>query len=137
MRAALSVALGCLAATACGEPVETPTDTKTATVISAAPYAGEWAAAPNSCADEGQVWTIEARRMAIVPAMRFCAFNDVYVNTASDKGATTYSAAASCLAEGQETRDFVFFRVKDNLREMRVTFNDTDAVKLVRCPIKS
>jgi len=148
VRAGLIIAFGCLLASACEKPAENagsisagvPESSRPpaeAEVVSTTPYTGEWAAAANHCADEKQVWTIEAHRMAIVPAMRFCAFEDIYVNTASGKGATTFSAAANCLAEGRETQDFVFFRVQDNLREMRVTFNDTDAVKLVRCPLKS
>ena len=148
VRTGLIIALGCLLASACDKPTETARSVPAAMpeasrplaeadAVSSAPYTGEWAAAANHCADEKQVWTIEAHRMAIVPAMRFCAFKDIYVNTAPGKGTATFSAAANCLAEGRETQDFVFFRVQDNLREMRVTFNDTDAVKLVRCPIKS
>jgi hypothetical protein len=145
VRSGLAIAVGFLALAGCGKPqgaVDAGPASQAApppqnAMVSSSPYTGEWAAAAEACSDDKQVWTIEAHRMAIVPAMRFCAFKDIYVNKASAKGATTFSAAASCLAEGHETNDFVFFRVKDNLREMRVTFNDTDAVKLVRCPLKS
>ena len=98
-----------------------------------APYAGEWAAEHSHCDDEQKKWTIEPHRMAIVPAMRFCAFESVYVNQAADAGETSWSAGATCLAEGRESHDFLFFRVKENLREMRVTFNDSRSVQLYRC----
>jgi hypothetical protein len=98
-----------------------------------APYAGEWAAERGDCGDERKTWTIEPHRMAILPAMRFCAFENVYVNKAVDEGETAWSAGATCLAEGRESHDFLFFRVKDDLREMRVTFNDSRSVQLYRC----
>lgn len=100
-------------------------------------YAGEWAAATSQCGDEKKIWTIEPRRMAIVPAMRFCAFDNIYVSDGPGSAPTVWSASAKCLAEGRESHDFLFFRVKDNLREMRVTFNDASSVELVRCPMKS
>jgi hypothetical protein len=71
--------------------------------------------------------------MAIVPSMRFCLFEKVYVNTAEQEGETVWSAASQCLAEGRESQDFVFFRLKENLKDMRVTFNDSRSVELVRC----
>ncbi len=100
-------------------------------------YAGEWALARSHCSDGKKIWTIEARRMAIVPAMRFCAFDNIYVSQGRGDSPTTWSASAKCLAEGKESHDFLFFRVKDNLKEMRVTFNDSNSVDLVRCPLKS
>ena len=39
-----------------------------------------------------------------------------------------------CLADGKESQDFVFFRMKNKLR-MQVTINDTDSVELIRCPV--
>jgi len=102
------------------------------------PYAGEWAAASSHCRDEDKIWTIEARRMAIVPDMRFCVFEkDIFVSDGDGKAPATWSTGAKCLAEGRESHDFLFFRVDDNLREMRVTINDKASVELVRCPIKS
>ncbi len=101
------------------------------------PYAGQWASARHQCGDDRQLWTIEAHRMGIRPALRFCAFDDVFVSQAADMGEATWSAEATCMAEGEESRAFVFFRVKENLKEMRVTFNDSAAVDLVRCPIAS
>lgn len=98
-----------------------------------APYAGEWAIRAADCDEEKKIWTIEPRRMAIVPSMRFCLFEKVYVNTAEQEGETVWSAASQCLAEGRESQDFVFFRLKENLRDMRVTFNDSRSVALVRC----
>jgi hypothetical protein len=119
-----------------GAPVTDP-NTFRADVDLQRPYAGEWAAAANHCTDEKKVWTIEARRMAIVPAMRFCAFDNIYVSEANSGVRTIWSASAKCLANGEESHDFLFFRVKDNLKEMRVTFNDTNSVELVRCPAVS
>lgn len=119
---------------ATGAPVADP-NTFRADVDLERPYAGEWAAATNHCSDEKRVWTIEARRMAIVPAMRFCAFDNVYVSEGVKGARTIWSASAKCLANGEESQDFLFFRVKDNLREMKVTFNDTSSVELVRCPV--
>jgi hypothetical protein len=119
-----------------GGPVNDP-NTFRANIDATRPYAGEWAAATNQCGDEKKIWTIEPHRMAIVPAMRFCAFDDVYVSDGPGAAPATWSASAKCLAEGRESHDFLFFRINDNLREMRVTFNDTRSVELVRCPMKS
>ena len=116
---------------------ETDPNTFRAEVDAARPYAGEWAAATVQCADEQKVWTIEPRRMAIVPAMRFCAFENVFVSHGPGDAPSTWSASARCLADGRESHDFLFFRVNDNLREMRVTFNDSKSVELVRCPMRS
>ena len=100
-------------------------------------YAGEWALARSHCGDTKKIWTVEPKRMAIQPAMRFCIFSDIYVSDGSGDKPTTWSAGARCLSDGKESHDFLFFRVKDNLREMRVTFNDSNSVDLVRCPLKS
>lgn len=104
-------------------------------VDSTSPYAGAWALEQRLCGNDKEVWTIEAARMA-TPHLRFCAFENVMVN-GSDNRTTRFATAANCLAEGHQTRDFLFFRIDHNLREMRVTFNDTDAVRLVRCPVAS
>jgi hypothetical protein len=118
-------------------PVTDP-NTFRADIDPARAYAGEWAAASNHCEDEKKVWTIEARRMAIVPDMRFCVFdNDIYVSDGAGTAPKTWSAGAKCLSDGKESHDFLFFRVDDNLREMRVTFNDARSVELVRCPMRS
>lgn len=115
-------------------PVATPADPPLLTQVNdRAPYAGEWAAERSHCDDNRKKWTIEPHRMAIVPAMRFCAFENVYVNKAADAGETSWSAGATCLAEGRESHDFLFFRVKDDMKEMRVTFNDSRSVQLYRC----
>ncbi|MDZ4761465.1 MAG: hypothetical protein SGJ21_10370 [Alphaproteobacteria bacterium] len=97
------------------------------------PYAGEWASAHADCGDNRKIWTIESRRMAILPSLRFCAFKEVFVNADDSEGGRTWSASAQCLAEGRESRDFLFFRLDDNLQEMRVTFNDGRPTDLVRC----
>ncbi|MBI1358651.1 MAG: hypothetical protein GC155_00020 [Alphaproteobacteria bacterium] len=96
------------------------------------PYAGEWAESASNCGDDKKTWTIEPHRMGI-EAARFCAFKSIYVSEAEDTKDAVWSAAADCLADGHESREFVFFRVKPNLREMRVTFNDNRPVELVRC----
>jgi hypothetical protein len=116
-------------------PVKDP-NTFRADVDPTQAYAGEWAVARTQCEDDKKVWTIETKRMA-VEAARFCAFDsNMYVNRATD-GETTWSTGARCLAGGRESHDFLFFRVEDNLREMRVTFNDSSSIDLVRCPMKS
>jgi hypothetical protein len=126
-----------------GEPAEdasipvTDPNTFRAAIDPERPYAGEWAKTSSHCRDEEKIWTIEARRMAVVPDMRFCVFEDMFVNEGNGKAPATWSAGAKCLAEGRESHDFLFFRVDDNLREMRVTFNDAASVELVRCPTKS
>lgn len=119
-----------------GIPVKDP-NTFRADVNPGHAYAGEWAVARNQCENEKKVWTIETNRMAI-EAARFCAFgSDMRVNRASDGATTTWATSARCLAEGRESNDFLFFRVEGNLREMRVTFNDSNSVDLIRCPMKS
>jgi hypothetical protein len=62
---------------------------------------------------------------------------EMYVSEGQGPAPTTWSAGAKCLSEGKESHDFLFFRVDDNLREMRVTFNDARSVDLVRCPMRS
>lgn len=121
---------------AAGDPANNP-NTFRADVDHGQAYAGQWAQAKSQCGDEKKIWTIEPRRMAIVPAMRFCAFESVYVSEGPSGADTTWSTSAKCLADGRESHDFLFFRVKDNLHEMRVTFNDSKSVELVRCPMKS
>jgi hypothetical protein len=116
-------------------PVKDP-NTFRADVSPTQAYAGEWAVARNQCENEKKVWTIETNRMAI-EAERFCAFENIYMNNGSDGATTTWSTSARCLAEGRESHDFLFFRVEKNLREMRVTFNDSNSVDLIRCPMKS
>lgn len=98
-------------------------------------YAGEWAPAADQCGDSRSVWTIEANRMGM-QRQRFCVFDRIYV---SSRGGSeeAWSASARCLAGGRESNDFVFFRVKANKAEMRVTINDSDAVDLVRCPMRT
>ncbi len=137
MRVVIAVLAGACLLAGCEKAGEAgvataPGEGMAAQVDAATPYAGEWASASGDCDDDRKLWTIEARRMAIVPAMRFCAFDKVYVSDA-DQGDSVWSAAAQCLADGRESQDFVFFRLDDNLRQMRVTFNDTRSVDLVRC----
>ena len=120
---------------AAGSPVNDP-NTFRAAVDPAQAYTGKWALARGHCGDEKKMWTIEQTRMGIQPAMRFCAFTDMYVSAKAGDGPTTWSTGARCVAEGKSSHDFLFFRVKGNLREMRVTFNDSNSVDLVRCPVK-
>ncbi|MEP7209481.1 MAG: hypothetical protein ABI740_01480 [Alphaproteobacteria bacterium] len=96
------------------------------------PYAGQWAAAASSCDDDRKVWTIEPHRMG-VQKIRFCAFKSLNLSQPEGSDDAVWSAAANCLSDGHESKDFVFFRVKPNLREMRVTFNDSRPIDLVRC----
>ncbi len=100
------------------------------------PYAGEWVEHASNCGDAKKTWTIEPQRMGI-EAARFCAFKSIYLSQAADSSESVWSAAADCLADGHESREFVFFRVKPNLREMRVTFNDNRPIDLVRCASRS
>jgi hypothetical protein len=120
---------------AAGTPANDP-NTFRAAVDPDQAYTGKWALARNHCGDAKKVWTIEQKRMGIQPAMRFCQFTDMYVSVKPGDGPATWSTAARCIAEGKSSHDFLFFRVKDNLREMRVTFNDSNSVDLVRCPVK-
>jgi hypothetical protein len=96
------------------------------------PYAGEWAASQAACRHERDIWTIEPRRMGIYPQLRYCLFDSVYADV-SGRRAEVWSASATCLHEGRSSRDFIFFRLTADGRSMRVTFNDTRPVRLVRC----
>jgi hypothetical protein len=96
------------------------------------PYAGQWAAAASSCDDQKKVWTIEPHRMGVQRA-RFCAFKSLRLSQSEGSEDAVWSTSADCLADGHESKDFVFFRVKANLRQMRVTFNDDRPIDLVRC----
>lgn len=98
-------------------------------------YAGEWAAVADQCGDSKKVWTIEANRMGM-QRQRFCVFDRIYVSSRGGDG-EAWSASARCLADGRESHDFVFFRVKANKAEMKVTINDAGAVDLVRCPMRT
>ena len=121
---------------AAGDPANNP-NTFRADIDPNHAYAGQWASAVAHCGDEKKVWTIETRRMAIRPDLRFCVFDrDMYASDGPGAAPKTWAASAKCLAEGHESHDFLFFRVKDNLREMRVTFNDSNSVELVRCPMR-
>ncbi len=139
----LGLCVAMLALAACGAPSDEddkssgfPADPNAARAdIGDRPYAGEWAAAPNECDSDRKIWTIEAHRMGM-QEQRFCVFDKIYM--AENKGeGEAWSASAKCLAEGKESHDFVFFRVKANLHEMRVTINDANAVDLVRCPSRT
>ena len=107
-----------------------------AEVSAASPYAGQWAAAASSCDDQKKIWTIEPHRMG-VRQVRFCYFKSISMNQPPGSDDAVWTAAADCLADGHASKDFVFFRVKQNLREMRVTFNDSRPVDLMRCFARS
>jgi hypothetical protein len=96
------------------------------------PYAGQWAAAASSCDDQKKIWTIEPHRMG-VQRVRFCAFKSLRVSQQEGSDEAVWATSADCVADGHESKDFVFFRVKSNLRQMRVTFNDDRPIDLVRC----
>ncbi len=97
-------------------------------------YAGEWAVSSDNCNNQKEVWTIEEDRMGM-KRRRFCVFERVFSSdTDSGQG---WSASARCLAEGRQSNDFVFFRVNPNRLQMRVTINDSEAVDLVRCPMRT
>lgn len=97
-------------------------------------YAGEWAADAASCGDGRQVWTIEENRMGM-KRKRFCVFERVFASN-GDAG-QGWSASARCLAGGRQSQDFVFFRLNPNRLQMRITINDSEAVELVRCPMRT
>lgn len=98
-------------------------------------YAGEWAANPDACNDQRTVWTVETNRVGIL-RQRFCVFSEIRV---SRNGETdeAWRADAKCLAGGKQSEDVLFFRVKPNGQQMRVTINDADAIDLVRCPMRT
>ena len=100
------------------------------------PYTGQWAAAASSCDDQKKVWTIEPHRMGI-RQVRFCYFKSISMNQPQGSDDAVWTAAADCLADGRASKEFVFFRMKPNLREMRVTFNDSRPVDLMRCAARS
>jgi hypothetical protein len=100
------------------------------------PYTGQWAAAASSCDDQKKVWTIEPHRMG-VRRVRFCYFKSIYLKQRQGSDDAVWTAAADCLADGHASKEFVFFRMKPNLREMRVTFNDSRPVDLMRCAARS
>ncbi len=95
-------------------------------------YAGEWAASSDACNDQKQIWTIEEHRMG-ARRERFCVFERVFASGGNaGKG---WSASARCLSDGQQSQDFMFFRVGPSQLQMRVTINDAEVVELVRCPM--
>ena len=100
------------------------------------PYTGQWAAAASSCDDQKKIWTIEPHRMGI-RQVRFCYFKSISMNQPQGSDDAVWTAAVDCLADGRASKEFVFFRMKPNLREMRVTFNDSRPVDLMRCAARS
>jgi hypothetical protein len=123
------------AAPAAGLPSEDPNTFRADAAIER-PYAGEWASETDHCGDVKKVWTIEANRMGM-QRQRFCVFERIYAASSTDEEGEAWSASAKCLAEGRESHDFVFFRVKPSRHEMRVTINDSTAIDLVRCPMQT
>lgn len=98
-------------------------------------YAGEWASDQDSCNNQREVWTIEENRMGM-RRQRFCVFSEIRVSRNTSEG-EAWRADARCLADGRQSDDVVFFRMKERGQEMRVTINDADAVDLVRCPMRT
>jgi hypothetical protein len=97
-------------------------------------YAGEWARSSDSCNNQREIWTIEENRMGM-RRERFCVFERIFIS--GGDGEQGWSASARCLSEGRQSHDFVFFRINPNKQQMRVTINDTEAVDLVRCPMRT
>ena len=97
-------------------------------------YAGEWAIDTNACNNQREIWTIEQTRMGM-KRERFCHFERIN-QSASDNG-QVWSASARCVARGQSSTDFVFFRVNPNKLKMRVTINDSESIELIRCPMRT
>lgn len=97
-------------------------------------YAGEWAIDSNACNNQREIWTIEQTRMGM-KRERFCHFERIN-QSASDNG-QVWSASARCVARGQSSTDFVFFRVNPNKLKMRVTINDSESIELIRCPMRT
>jgi hypothetical protein len=131
---ALGLALGSLAA--CGprkevDSIRTPPPELRASVDNKSPYAGEWAADTHLCRDTRQLWTIEANRMGVRADMRFCVWGPIA--SKDENGQTVWRAEAACKYQGRDSRDFVFFRLAPDWKQMRVTFNDASPVNLVRC----
>jgi hypothetical protein len=88
----------------------------------------------DECGDQKKIWTIETHRMGM-QRQRFCVFSQIRVSNGGEEQA--WRADAKCLAAGKQSDDVVFFRVKPNRLEMRVTINDADSVDLVRCPMRT
>jgi len=132
--AALSLAVAGCEAPADEPAAELPTDPGTFRGDREPAYTGEWASESALCDNAREVWTIESRRLGM-KRQRFCVF-DPLPQSGTDEG-QGWSASARCVAEGRESRDFLFFRIQPNLSQMRVTINDTRAVELVRCPSRA
>jgi hypothetical protein len=136
----LAVAAGCGAPDPEGAPAaESPAanpNTFRADADEERAYAGEWAVAADHCDDQGKVWTIETNRMGM-QRERFCVFERIYVSRRNLGEGEAWSASAKCLAEGKESHDFLFFRVRPTRQEMRITINDSSPVDLVRCPMRT
>ena len=114
-----------------GDSLAAPPPELRAALDDKSPYAGEWAAERRLCSDTRQVWTIEANRMGVRADMRFCVWGPIA--SRSEDGQTVWRAEAVCKYQGHDTRDFVFFRLAPDWKQMRVTFNDASPVNLVRC----
>lgn len=98
------------------------------------PYAGEWASKPDLCNNEGEIWTIEARRLGMKREL-FCVF-DPMPQAGSGRG-QGWAASAHCHTDGRPSRDFLFFRVEPSQLQMRVTINDERSVELFRCATRA
>jgi hypothetical protein len=132
------LAAALLALSACGDrkPADSaaaPSAELRAQVDNETPYAGQWAADPRLCSDAKQLWTIEARRMGVPAAERFCFFNRIYVGENRSEAGATWSAQAECEASGSRVQAFIFFRLQPDWASMKVTLNDDASVNLVRC----
>lgn len=132
--AALTLAVAGCEAPADDPAAELPTDPGTFRGDREPAYTGEWASESVLCDNAREVWTIESRRLGM-KRQRFCVF-DPLPQSGTDEG-QGWSASARCVAEGRESRDFLFFRIQPNQSQMRVTINDTRAVELVRCPSRA
>jgi hypothetical protein len=113
------------------ESIAEPPPELRAAVDDKSPYAGEWAAETRLCSDTSQLWTIEANRMGVRADMRFCVWGPIA--SKDENGQTVWRAEAACKYQGHDTRDYVFFRLDPDWKQMRVTFNDASPVSLVRC----
>jgi hypothetical protein len=135
VRLRLAVLALCALAAGCSRPGSSSEANLSASsgLSARSPYTGRWASGAKACSDEKSIWTIEPHRMGIRPELRFCAFKSIYISQADDSADAVWSADANCLANGRQSKEFVFFRVKRSLRQMRVTFNDNPPIDLVRC----
>ena len=136
MRARLAcLALLAIPLAACGpgkgDSAKAPPPELRAGVDKDSPYAGQWASDVKLCSDATQLWTIEPNRMGIRADMRFCAWGPIA--SKDENGQTVWRAEAACKYQGHDTRDFVFFRLDPDWKQMRVTLNDASPVSLVRC----